>query len=156
MRYQLSNTNADTGIPSESDSGRRPQTTLQRILIVDDEPDMRLYMRRCLGTLKPGAFVILEASDGAEGLTVLRREVIHGVVCDVVMPRLDGLALCRALQVDEQLRHIPVLLVTGDRSAELMATRAEAAGARGLLQKPFNAAELVRALDRVLCRPPPE
>ena len=120
-------------------------------LVVDDDAELRAYVRRCLGSFgKEGPFV-LEAEDGQAALEVLDTETVDLIISDVVMPRMDGLALCQALGDDEQLRQVPVLLVTGETSVAARRL-AQSAGARGLLAKPFNARKLRAALERLLAR----
>jgi CheY-like chemotaxis protein len=112
------------------------------VLVADDDADMRLYLRGCLRGL--GAARVLEAADGHEALRLAPAADL--VVSDVLMPGLDGVALCRALKADESTRAIPVLLVSGETAAP--------ACADGFLEKPFNAAGLRGEVERLLARPP--
>ncbi len=115
------------------------------ILVVDDDADMRAYIGECLGDICR----ILEAADGEAALQVACRHRLSLVVSDVVMPRLDGYALCRALQADPALRQIPVLLISGE-AAVATERQARAAGAAAFLAKPFNAHTLVAAVAGLL------
>lgn len=115
------------------------------ILLVDDDSDMRLYMTSCLRVLGPRVGSVLEAADGLQALLLLRTSPVHLVISDVVLPRLDGYALCAAIRDDPALRHLPVLLVSGE------AERPPAGvGADGFLAKPFNARQLVDAVQALL------
>ena len=108
------------------------------ILVVDDDPEMRDYIARGLMRLEGRPVRVLEAGDGEAALAMARTAAIDLIVSDVVMPRLDGLALCRALADDALLKIIPVLLVSGEfDEAELHTTHAA-----GVLAKPFNARTL--------------
>lgn len=108
------------------------------ILVVDDDPEMRDYIARGLMRLEGCPVRVLEAGDGEAALAMARTAAIDLIVSDVVMPRLDGLALCRALADDALLKIIPVLLVSGEfDEAELHTTHAA-----GVLAKPFNARTL--------------
>ena len=115
------------------------------ILIVDDDPDMRLYLRSCLVAFSAEIDHVLEASDGLEALPLARSGVPDLVISDVLLPRLDGYGLCLAIKEDPGLRHLPVLLITGedvDRSVRSVAD--------GFLAKPFNAGQLQAALEGML------
>lgn len=113
-------------------------------LVVDDDPGMRLYVRRCLTQSSGDEITVLEAADGLAALERARQGGIDGIISDIVMPRLDGLALCRALQADAALRHLPVLLVTGEAIPSVLPD-----GVGGVLAKPFNAASLRAVVDRL-------
>lgn len=116
------------------------------VLVVDDDPDMRLYLGRCLLAL--GAAHIVEADDGLQALLLARAIRVDLVVTDVVMPGLDGPALCRALRAEPHTRAVPVIFVSGE-------TREPPSCADGLVTKPFNAAGLRAVVERVLGPRPP-
>ena len=120
-------------------------------LVVDDDAELRTYVRRCLRGFGKTDPLVLEAEDGQAALAVLGMQTVDLIISDVVMPRMDGLALCRALGEDEHLRQVPVLLVTGEAPAAARRL-AQSAGARGFLAKPFNARKLRAALDALLAR----
>lgn len=145
---------AKTSQPTESaaprGSGRAPT-----LLVVDDDQDMRAYVRRCLKVLHSEIGLILEADDGAEALARARQGDVDVIICDVVMPGLDGFGLCRALRQDEALQHIPVLLITGEFSARELQDKAARTGASGVLTKPFNARKLCAQVTRILRRTSP-
>ena len=117
------------------------------ILIADDDPDMRAYLTSCLTTPERR---IVAAADGREALRLARALRPALVVSDVVMPGLDGPALCHALRADLSLAATPLLLISGE-------SRAPPACADGFLAKPFNAASLRLSVDRLLSssHPPP-
>ena len=122
-----------------------------RVLVVDDDPDMRGYLRSCLGRLGVVAANVAEAADGAEALEVVRRIRPDLVISDVVMRGVGGVALARALAEAPETRDIRVLLVTGSLSGlgEASAWAAESPE-RMLLAKPFNAQGLNDALEGLL------
>ena len=112
----------------------------QTVLLVDDDPDMRLYLRSCLrGRASPFDRVI-EASDGLEALRLVRSGAVHLVISDVGLPGLDGRRLCRAIRDDAALHHVAVLLISGD--GVMGESPADA-----FLIKPFNSHQLLAALD---------
>ena len=118
-------------------------------LVVDDDAELRAYVRRCLRGFGKADPLVLEAGDGQAALGVLDIQAVDLIISDMVMPRMDGLALCRALGEDDRLRQVPVLLVTGEAPAAARRL-AQAAGARGFLAKPFNARKLRAVLERLL------
>ncbi len=120
-----------------------PQVRPLMLLVVDDDADMRLYLRRCLECGEPAIARVVEASDGVEALTLVRAGAVDAVICDVNLSRLDGHGFCDALRKDPDLRHIPVLLISGEDGA---------ARGRGdeLLMKPFNGRQLRAALERTV------
>ena len=111
------------------------------VLIVDDDPDMRLYLRSCLrGLTSP-----FEAADGLEALRLVRSGAVTLVISDVALPGLDGRRLSRAIRDDAALSHVTVLLISGE---EVLGE----SNADGFLSKPFNTRQLLAALDRLPAR----
>lgn len=121
--------------------------TSPTILVVDDDPDMRLYIRGCLGSLGSKVDRVLEAADGLEALPVVRSGAVEMVITDVVLPGLDGYALCRAIKTDPELRHLVVLLISGEADGSPPGTAAD-----GFLAKPFNAGQLRTVVEKLLLR----
>ena len=111
---------------------------LPSILIVDDNDDMRRYLR----TLLADRFYVLEAADGQGGLKLARDIVPDIVVSDVMMPIMDGLQFCRHLKEDSITSHIPVILLTA-RSSEAQQMEGYEHGADAYLTKPFHADLLI-------------
>ncbi len=113
---------------------------------MEDDADLRAYLAHGLR----GMARVAEASNGLDALAVLAAEPVALVVTDLVMPRMDGLALCRAMQSDPELAAIPVLVITGEPSTDVP-------GACGTLQKPFNARALQQRAEPYLrtAAPPP-
>jgi CheY-like chemotaxis protein len=120
------------------------------VLVVDDEAFFRDLLRAALE--REGYFVV-EATDGAEALELLRNVSPDLIVCDEVMPHLSGLQMLRTLRERTQNRNIPFLLVTGFASAEWDGMRKTDEGF-GILVKPFAPESLLTAL-RVLESNPP-
>lgn len=111
---------------------------LPSVLIVDDNTDMRSYLR----TLLADKFYVVEAADGQSGLKLARDIVPDIVVSDVMMPIMDGLQLCRLLKEDSVTSHIPVILLTA-RSTEAQQMEGYEHGADAYLTKPFHASLLI-------------
>jgi DNA-binding response OmpR family regulator/nitrogen-specific signal transduction histidine kinase len=118
------------------------------ILVVDDHPDVRNYIRK---HLEPD-YHVTEAKDGQEGVDVAREAVPDLVISDVMMPRLDGYQLCAALKTNEKTSHIPVILLTAKAGEENKLAGLEI-GADDYLIKPFSAKELqARAKNLIALR----
>ena len=129
---------------SESpDSGRpartaHPSEPTARIVVADDNADMRSYVARVLGE----RWTVEATSDGEAALEAVRREAPDLVVSDMMMPRLDGLGLVRALRSEADTRSIPVVLLSARAD---LAAKEEAlhAGADDYILKPFEARDLL-------------
>jgi CheY-like chemotaxis protein len=131
--------------PQDLTSTTGGEVTALTILIVDDDADMRLYLRSCLRSLAGRVERVIEAADGLEALPLARSGLVHVVITDVVMPHVNGYCLCRTIKEDPDLRHIVVLLVSGEDGSPPAAVAAD-----GFLAKPFNASQLQAALERLL------
>jgi CheY-like chemotaxis protein len=114
------------------------------ILIADDEPAIRIMVRRMLARLP---CVVVEARDGVEAVAHVRREPPDLILLDIVMPRLDGWAVLRTLQAEGFTPDIPVVLISGN--VVLDAEEARGLGAAAVLPKPFQMTA-VRALVQEL------
>ena len=115
------------------------------ILIVEDNPELRAYLARLLEGLAP----VRAARDGEEALRLAAQEPPEVVVADVMMPKLDGLGLCRALKADPLTSAAPVVLVTALTDRESL-TRGWKAGADEYLFKPFHPKEVVTRVGSLL------
>ena len=111
---------------------------LRRILVADDNADMRNYMRRLLGD----RYEVVTVADGEAALASAQKHPPDLILADVMMPRLDGLGLLRAVRSDPVLRGKPVILVSA-RAGEEPVVEGLAAGADDYLAKPFRAHELM-------------
>jgi PAS domain S-box-containing protein len=109
-----------------------------RILLADDNADMRAYVRRLLGS----NFEVQAVADGEAALQVLREHRSDLVLTDVMMPRLDGFGLLRAIRADPSLRSLPVIMLSA-RAGEESRVKGLEAGADDYLIKPFSARELI-------------
>ena len=109
-----------------------------RVLVVDDNADMRTYIAGILGHL----WQVQVTSDGTSALHLARETPPDLVLADVMMPGLDGFQLLRALREDERTREIPVILLSARAGAEATVEGLES-GADDYLVKPFSARELV-------------
>ena len=118
---------------------------LPNILIIDDNADMRRYLR----TLLANNYYVMEADDGQNGLRLARESVPDLIVSDVMMPVMDGLELCQQLKEDFITSHIPVILLTA-RSTEAQQMEGYEHGADAYLTKPFKAELLLSRISNLL------
>lgn len=120
---------------AESDPGPVPA----RVLVADDNPDMREYMVRLL---TDAGYQVGTVTDGVDALAIARSQTPDIVISDVMMPRLDGLSLAAALRADPRTASTPVLLLSA-RAGQEASIEGLQAGADDYLVKPFAAAELL-------------
>jgi len=116
----------------------------EKLLIVDDQEDLRKMLRLALGY---GKYHLLEAGDGETALALARAEKPNVILLDVMMPgSLDGIAVCRAIKADPELaRCFVVLLTARGQTADYAA--GDAAGADAYMVKPFSPAKLVEVVE---------
>lgn len=107
------------------------------VLIIDDNASMRSYLRSILSL----QYNVMEAQNGEEGLAVAKKNVPQLVVCDVMMPVMDGLEFCRLMKDDVSTCHIPIILLTA-RTLDEQRAEAYNTGADSYITKPFSAETL--------------
>jgi PAS domain S-box-containing protein len=129
-------------IPAASVDRRFSATEGARILIADDNADMREYLHDLLAPF----YAVETVADGEEALAAISRHRPDLVLSDVMMPRIDGFALLKALRADESLRSIPLILLSA-RAGEESRIEGLAAGADDYLAKPFSARELTARIS---------
>lgn len=118
------------------------------LLLVDDSPVMRSFLRRALSVCGYPVGCYLEAGDGRQALQVLREKRADLVLTDINMPVMDGERLLAALREDAGLQSIPVVVVSTDATASRM-QRLLDLGAAGYLTKPFVPERLAELLESV-------
>ena len=111
------------------------------VLIADDEAHIRLLIEQALEDLEEQGIEILMAEQGLQALEMIREERPRLVFLDIMMPRMDGIELCKRLKNDEKTSHIPVILLTARASTEDKVGGLET-GADDYVIKPFEAKEL--------------
>ncbi len=119
------------------------------VLIVDDSPAMRTFVRRVLELSGVETGRCLQAGNGREALDLLRDEWVDVVLTDINMPTMNGEEFVRHLGEDEVLRSIPVLVVSTDRT-DARVRRMLTLGAKGYVTKPFLPETLRQELEKVL------
>jgi two-component system, chemotaxis family, chemotaxis protein CheY len=118
-----------------------------RVLMVDDSPSARRFMRRTLSNL--GIAHIVEAGDGAEAVELLSDTAFDLVVTDYNMPEMDGKALLDYIRQRSWQSSVPVLMVTSEDDAGRLAA-VEEAGVSGICDKPFEPRTVRALLSRIL------
>ena len=118
-----------------------------RVLIVDDSPVMRAFVRRVLGISGLDAAEIFEACDGQEALTLLERESVDVVLTDINMPNMDGEEFVARLAQKGLLALVTVIVVSTDATVSRM-QHLQALGAHGYLSKPFQPESLRVEIER--------
>lgn len=117
----------------------------KKILLVDDDPRLRELVAATLGD----DFILLQASDGMQGLEKARREAPDLIFLDVNMPILDGLQTCASLKSDNLTKAIPVIMLTGNGSPRDL-QRGREAGADDYFVKPFSPLALLDKVEQLL------
>jgi CheY-like chemotaxis protein len=120
---------------------------VKRILVIDDEADIREIARMSLKITKQ--WDVLTAASGAEGIEIAVAQQPDAILLDVIMPQVDGLATLKALRANPATRDIPVLLLTATVKAATRQQYAEL-GARAVFQKPFDPGTLGNEIEKVL------
>lgn len=121
-----------------------------KILIIDDSASVR---RQVSTILVSEGFEIIEAADGIEGSAHIRSNTpLALVLCDINMPRLNGLDMLESVSDEISKKAIPVVMLTTEGEPEAM-TRARRAGARGWIIKPFKDQLLVGAVKKLTAEP---
>lgn len=115
------------------------------VLIIDDNASMRSYLRSILSL----RYNVMEAQNGEEGLAVAKKNVPQLVVCDVMMPVMDGLEFCRLMKDDVSTCHIPIVLLTA-RTLDEQRAEAYNTGADSYITKPFSAETLEARVANLL------
>ena len=136
----------DTDLPATPSSPTRHKP---RILVVDDEPDLCSVLERYI----EADFVVEAVSDPREALRLLDINRYDALITDLRMPEIDGISLTRSAK--RLAPGLPVIIISGHSKEEPLVQEAFAAGAGGLLKKPFEAPAAVRGTIRKMVFPPP-
>lgn len=127
--YDASQETISTSLFSDEDISESKKT----VLIIDDNRDVREYLKSVLSF----EYNIIEASSGEEGLRQAGKRVPDAIICDVMMPGMDGMECCRRLKSDIRTSHIPVLMLTA-YAAEEQKIKGYECGADSYISKPFS------------------
>jgi CheY-like chemotaxis protein len=128
---------------------RQSRRMTKQVVVIDDEPNIRFALEE---TVRGEGYSCLSTDNGEDGLLFVREMLPDLVIADVIMPKLDGYELCRAIKSDSRTAHIPVILVTV-RVKEDEIRFGKEAGADAYLLKPFKAKKLLEAIDEMMSPP---
>ena len=149
----IENEEAEPRTVDEESSGEKEilhpmnPAALHSILIIDDERDTVDLLERNLAS----DFKVYKAYDGEEGLQVARAELPDIIVCDLMMPRMDGMQFLQTLKNDKMLQHIKVIIFTA-KTAEDDMIEAFDSGADAYLTKPISLKYLRTRIDRMVAQ----
>jgi two-component system, OmpR family, alkaline phosphatase synthesis response regulator PhoP len=119
--------------------------TKKKVLIVDDEPNVRRLLHTILGK----TFEVFEAEDGRQAIEMAGSQKPDVVLMDMMMPKMDGLTACHMIKNDPATKSIPVIMVTAI-GFELNIKLSQQMGASGYVTKPFSAEDLLGKIAQVL------
>jgi two-component system chemotaxis response regulator CheY len=119
----------------------------KRVLIVDDSATVRQQVSQAL---TEAGFEVVEASDGQVGAETIDRDAsISAVICDLNMPRMNGIEMLTAVKSQPRHAALPILMLTTDGQPSLI-KKAKELGARGWIVKPFKPAQLVAVAHKLV------
>ena len=133
--------------PEEEAVSVEAKNKLPLMLVVDDNEDFRDY----ISALFTDTYRILKAEDGEVAHKIILEKMPDIIICDVMMPKMDGLELCRLLKKDIRVSHIPIILLTA-KAGEENKYRGLEAGAEDYIAKPFNMEMLSLKVSRIIER----
>jgi two-component system chemotaxis response regulator CheY len=119
---------------------------MKKILVVDDSATVRQQVG---SALTQAGYAVVEAADGVEGLQLLEKGGIAMIICDVNMPRMNGLEMLESLRRDVRHARIPVVMLTTEAQPAVV-ERAKKAGARGWIVKPFKPDLMIAAIGKLV------
>ena len=119
------------------------------VIVVDDSRSLRHQLRIAL---VEAGYGVIEAADGCDGLEKIRdNPEARLVICDINMPRMNGVDLVEAVKAQGGREDLPILIMTSDGQSELIA-QARNAGAQGWIMKPFNPNLLIATVNKMVKR----
>ncbi|MDB4998894.1 MAG: putative two component system response regulator [Myxococcaceae bacterium] len=123
-----------------------PSRTNKIVLVVEDDESVRAMLVRALGI----SYTVLEAGDGMAAMELLRKGTLPDVIlCDVMMPRMNGYALARIIKADPVLKGIPIVFLTA-RGAAKDIVEGINAGARHYIAKPFSVRDVLEKVGKIV------
>lgn len=117
----------------------------KKILVVDDEPDL---LKVTLLRLKKTGYEVYSGTDGREALDIARRVMPDLIILDVYLPVINGDEVAKILKKDDELKHIPIILISATTGMGTLGKRAEESGAAAYLTKPFEPEDLVDIIEK--------
>lgn len=135
----------ETSPIAKSNLQKRDAANCPIILVVEDNTEIRTFIA---GKLVKN-FVVLQAGNGEEALDILKEKSAHLIISDIMMPVLDGIALCRAVKENLEYAHIPIILLTAKNTLQSKIEGLEV-GADAYLEKPFSPDHLLTQVSNLL------
>lgn len=120
-----------------------------KILIVDDSPAMRAFVKRVMRLSGIQVEQYFEAANGAEALAIVESKAVDAVLTDINMPVMDGEEFVRRMRTEESMQAIPIIVISTDATTHRIRSMLSL-GASGYLQKPFGPEQLRDEVERVL------
>lgn len=121
------------------------EKTKEVVLVIDDNQDVRDYVK----TLLNDKYSVIEAGNGSEGLKLAIANVPDIIICDVMMPVMDGMECCRRLKAEPRTSHIPVMMLTA-YSMDEQKIKGYECGADSYISKPFSSELLMARLNNLI------
>jgi len=137
----------DTNDPINSVENEDIQSELTSILVIDDTSDIRIFLKKELSSL----YSVIEAENGNQGFDKAKQFSPDLIVCDVMMPEMNGYELCAKLKKDEYTSHIPIIMLTALGNDQNI-TQGLETGADDYVVKPFNIKHLKLKIKNIIAR----
>lgn len=118
----------------------------KKILFIEDEAELVAMMKM---RLEANNYEMISAFDGEDGLKKIKEESPDLILLDIIIPKIDGLTLCKSLKRGPETKHIPVIVISASGGRDLP-QRCEEAGADELIIKPFEAKDVLESIARWL------
>lgn len=122
---------------------------MPKILIVDDEPHIRLLLEQTLEEFEEGGVELLFADNGETAITIIKDEKPELVFLDVMMPKMNGFDVCKAVKNDLNMKDVYIIMLTA-KGQEFDKKKGQEVGTDIYMTKPFNPDEIVRKVKEVL------
>ena len=141
MPYHLS----DNYVPGEVYEIVEEESDKEKILIVEDDYDLRKYLKYIL----MNDYIVIEAVNGKEGLEIALHKIPDIIISDVMMPEMDGIEMCKKIKKNILISHIPVLMLTAKTGDEFY-NKGLKVGAWDYIAKPFNSYQLLQKVNNIV------
>lgn len=120
-----------------------------KILVIDDQQDNLITLKAVIKTMRP-TFEVLTAQSGLDGIEIAKINQPDCIFLDIIMPKYDGYEICQIIKADEQIKHIPIIMLTAIKTDSQSRVRGLEMGADAFLSKPIDPPELIAQLDVML------